>query len=233
MYIESQKNIAVNKNKQGNFEDGEKKLIKLIEEYDFNQSLKIALADLYRLEKKYFKAIKEYSKLFLNKDERLIQHWRIFYLRGICYERVGEWDLAEKDFLNSLKLKPDSPQVLNYLAYGWLERDLNIEKALTMLNNAYSDNPESFHILDSLAWAYFKINQHEKALELMEQVIVMAPGEAISLDHLADIYFAVNRKREALFFWKQALDLARPEDMITDSLIKKLEKKLCWIKILF
>ena len=50
----------------------------------------------------------------------------------------------------------------------------------------------------------------------------MAPGEAISLYHLGDIYFALNRKREASYFWKQALDLAKPEDKITDILIKKL-----------
>jgi Putative Zn-dependent protease, contains TPR repeats len=93
-----------------------------------------------------------------------------------------------------------------------------------MLVKAYKSNPDSYYILDSLAWAYFKNNKFNKALELMEKVIEMAPGEAISLDHLADIYFAMKRKREAIFFWKQALDLAEPEDMLTEDIIKKLEK---------
>ena len=38
-------------------------------------------------------------------------------MRGICYEQKDEWDLAEKDFLRSLEIKPGTPNVLNYLAW--------------------------------------------------------------------------------------------------------------------
>ena len=96
---------------------------------------------------------------------------------------------------------------------------------MKMLIRANKSNPDSYYILDSLAWAYFKKNQLNKAAELMEKVILMAPGEAISLDHLADIYFKLNRKREAIFFWTQALDLAGPEDMISDKIKIKLRKR--------
>ena len=146
----------------------------------------------------------------------------MFYLRGICYERSDNWDKAEKDFIESLKLKRNSPDVLNYLAYGWIERDMKIDESFVMLTDAYNANPDSYYILDSLAWVYYKKQDYKKAAELMEEVIDMVPGEAISLDHLGDIYYAMNRKREASFFWKQAKDLASPEDDI----IEKIEKKL-------
>ena len=112
--------------------------------------------------------------------------------------------------------------MLNYLAYGWIERDIKIDESFVMLTDAYNANPESHYILDSLAWAYFKKKDYIKAAELMEKVIDMVPGEAISLDHLGDIYFAMNRKGEAIYFWRQAKDLARPEDEI----ISKIEIKL-------
>ena len=128
------------------------------------------------------------------------------------------------NFLQSLKIKSDSPNVLNYLAYGWIERNLNIEQSFDMLTEAYNTNPDSHYILDSLAWAHFKKKEYNKAAELMEKVIDMVPGEAISLDHLGDIYFAMNRKREAFYFWKQAKDLAEPEDDITDKIIEKLRE---------
>jgi len=85
-------------------------------------------------------------------------------------------------------------------------------------------NPNSYYIMDSLAWAYYKNNNLDKAVQLMEEVISLAPGEAISLDHLGDIYFALNRKREASYLWKQAKDLAEPDENITESLEKKLEE---------
>ena len=89
-------------------------------------------------------------------DNKYSEYWRLFYLRGICYERFYKWNLAEKDFLYSLEIEPDNPDVLNYLAYGWLERDQKLETAMQMLTKAYQANPDSYYILDSLAWAYFK-----------------------------------------------------------------------------
>ena len=223
LYIDSQINTALNKRKQGHFFEGEKHLKQLINDYKNKIIFITALADFYRLEKKYDKAVKFYTKSINFDIESNNIDWRLFYLRGICFERLGNWDMAENDFLHSLKINPRSPEVLNYLAYGWLERDININKSMKMLEEAYKSNPESFYIADSLAWAYFKRNELKKALFLMEKVIIMAPGEAISLLHMADIYHAMDRKREAAFYWKQALDLAQPEDNIIDKLIKKLE----------
>ena len=224
LYIDSQKNIAMNNNKIGLSLEAEKKLLKLIDIYPNKPDLILALADIYRIEKKYEKGIIYYTKL-INQNGILHQeYWRLLYLRGICYERSSRWNLAEKDFLTSLQINNNSPEVLNYLAYGWLERDEKLEEAMEMLKKAYKSNSQSYYILDSLAWAYFKLSNYNKAAELMEQVVVMAPGEAISLDHLGDIYHAMDRRREAYFFWKQALDLATPLDAISDILKKKLSE---------
>ena len=224
LYVDSQKNIAFNKSKLGFFKDGEQQLLKLINKNSNPYNLLVALADFYRVEKKYDKAVTYYSKVIDLQNNSFSELWQLLYLRGICFERLSQWNLAEKDFLHSLKIKPNSPQVLNYLAYGWLERNQKLNKAIQMLQKAYEANPQSYYILDSLGWGYYKKNELQKAADLMEQVIVLAPGEAISLDHLGDIYFAMQRKREAKYFWKQALDLTEPEDMIEDILKKKLAK---------
>jgi len=222
LYIESQKNIAFNKIKMGFFNEGEELLMELIDKNNKSENLILALADIYRFEQRYEEAIKYYTKIINSGNGYISQLWQIHYLRGVSYERLSKWNLAEKDFLLSLEIKEDSPQVLNYLAYGWLERGQHLDQSIEMLQKAYKANPQSYYILDSLAWGYYKNNQLQKALDLMEEVIILAPGEAISLDHLGDIYFAMMRKREAVFFWKQALDLAEPEDMLTDLLQKKI-----------
>ena len=124
LFIESQISIASNNNKRGLFEKSEQHLKKLINIYKENVELSVALANLYRMKKKYAEAISHYTNIINLKNSLFDDHWRIFYLRGICYERLNQWNLAEKDFLYSLKINPNSSQVLNYLAYGWLERDI-------------------------------------------------------------------------------------------------------------
>jgi Flp pilus assembly protein TadD len=220
-FSDAQRNIAFNYSRENGFDDIENK-IKLIiannnEDYEINK----ILADFYRIEKKFDLAIKLYSELIQKNPNDL---WYTLYLRGICYEQSDNWEKAEVDFLQSLKIKRDSPNVLNYLAYGWLERDIRIDESFVMLVDANNANPDSHYILDSLAWAYFKKKNYVKAAELMEEVIDMVPGEAISLDHLGDIYLALNRKREAIYFWRQAKDLAKPEDEITENIQKKLSE---------
>ena len=93
-----------------------------------------------------------------------------------------------------------------------------------MLELASSKEPQSFYIMDSLGWAYYKKNELIKALKIMEKVIEIAPYEAISLDHLGDIYFSLGRKREAFFMWQQALELLESEDEIIDQLKFKIRK---------
>ena len=218
-FLDAQKNIALNYSKENGYKNPEKKILKIIEKNKEDYQLIKILADFYRVEKKYKKAIIIYSDLFKEKRE---DNWYILYLRGICHERSGDWKKAEIDFLKSLKLNPNSANVLNYLAYGWIERNIKINQSFEMLTEAYNSDPESYYILDSLAWAHFKKKEYKKAAELMEKVIDKVPGEAISLDHLGDIYFAMNRKREAIYFWKQAKDLAKPEDEIANKVEEKL-----------
>jgi len=222
LYFISQRNIVFNKRHHESNDKAIKYLFSLIEQYTDNYDFLVDLADLYRIEKDYEKAIVYYSKV-LNLNRQDILRWRLFYLRGICYERLNNWNLAENDFLESLKINSEASQTLNYLAYAWIERNIFIDRSLKMLEIAHEKDPENHYILDSLAWAHYKKRNYLVASRLMEKVIDIAPGEAISLDHLGDIYYAMGRKREAYYMWKQAKDLATVEDDIIDEIVKKIE----------
>ena len=219
-YLEAQRSLAINYSNFLSYDEALMKIKKLLQNNNYDYSIKKILADFYRIEKKFELAISLYDEM-INENQNDL--WNIYYIRGVCYERIGKWDNAEKDFLKSLDLKPDSPNVLNYLAYGWVEREIKLDQSLQMLEAAYKANPNSYYIIDSLAWAHFKQNNLDEAARLMEMVIDMAPGEAISLDHLGDIYYAMNRKREAIHFWQQAIELSEPEDDIEENIQIKLD----------
>jgi len=132
--------------------------------------------------------------------------WAIYFARGVSYERLGKWDLAEKDLKKALEIQPDQPDVLNYLGYTWIDMGKNIEQGIKMVKNAYELKPEDSHILDSVGWGYYKLGDYEGALKFLEAAITQLPYDATVNEHLGDVYWQIGRKTEAKYQWQRALD---------------------------
>ena len=101
-----------------------------------NKRMLLDIANFYKNSNKYDKdAIKYYSKIInsLKRDPQIKSD--LLYRRGGSYERMGNYEAADKDLLQSLKINPNDAYVLNYLAYSWLERDYKINEAIEMLRN--------------------------------------------------------------------------------------------------
>jgi Flp pilus assembly protein TadD len=146
----------------------------------------------------------------------------LFYARGICFERNDEWEKAEADFLMALKLKPNQPQVMNYLGYSMLEKQIKLEEALAMIERAVEARPHDGYITDSLAWALYRLGRYEEAIGYMERAAELEPVDPIVSDHLGDVLWAVGRKLEAEFQWQRALSF-KPEEEDAKRIRRKLE----------
>ena len=121
----------------------------------------------------------------------------------------------EEALLASLELRPDDPNVLNFLAYSWVERGLNLDEGFEMLNRAVEMQPDSGAIIDSLGWAYYQLGQYAEALPHLERAFQLNPWSWEIADHVGDVYWKLDRMREAEYFWARALDLPDlPEDRV-------------------
>ncbi len=146
---------------------------------------------------------------------------RLFYLRGSTYERLGKHRLADKDLLFAVALNPSNANTLNYLAYNWADRGVNIDDAIFMLKRAVAADSRNAAIIDSLAWAYYKSGDYETATNYLEQAIQLTPYDPEINNHLGDAYWQLGLKRQARFQWQRAIDQAPEADML-----KKITKKL-------
>ncbi|MFT6072984.1 MAG: tetratricopeptide (TPR) repeat protein [Alphaproteobacteria bacterium] len=165
------------------------------------------LADLLRGREDYQEAIPYFTKALSLIDERGQKvKWRTLYGRGISYEQTKQWEKAERDLLEALKLAPNNPDLVNYLAYSWVDRGVHLDKALLMLQHAVKRRPNSGYIADSLGWAYFRMKKYAEALPILEDAAALMPHDPVINDHLGDVYWKMDRQREAVFQWKHALD---------------------------
>ena len=183
------------------------------------------LGQLLRSTKDFTGAAKAYTTAIERLGDLEPEDWQLFYYRGIAYERAKDWPSAEKDFLKALELSPDEPYVLNYLAYTWVERRENLDKALPMLEKAVQQRPEEGFIIDSLGWAHYMLGDYEKAVVNLEKAVKLAPTDPVLNDHLGDAYWRVGRHHEARFQWSRALSF-EPEPELKPVIEKKLEEGL-------
>ncbi|MBI1220533.1 MAG: tetratricopeptide repeat protein [Rhodobacteraceae bacterium] len=165
----------------------------------------MGLGDLLRKQERYTEAAKAYDAAVALIQTPQQGDWTLFYVRGICNERQGQWDKAEPDFREALVLQPDQPEVLNYLGYAMVERGEKLPEALDMIKRAVAARPDDGYIVDSLSWVYYRTGQYEKALPIAEHASQLMPVDPVVTDHLGDVYWAVGRKLEAEFQWHRAL----------------------------
>lgn len=181
-----------------------------------------ALADALRRQERFAEAIPVYTAALDLIPAPEQRHWTLFYSRGIANERAGNWPAAEADFRKALELQPDQPQVLNYLGYSFVDRGENLEEALGMIERAVAAQPDAGYIIDSLAWALFRLGRYAEAVEPMERASLLEPVDPVVTDHLGDVYWAVGRKLEARFQWHRALSFD-PEEKDAKRIRRKLE----------
>ncbi len=153
--------------------------------------------------------------------------------RGAERRQLGRLTLASaqqtgKDFAGAeatlrdiLKESPNNPIALNNLGYFLLERNERFDEALKMIEAAVKADPTNSSYLDSLGWAYFKLNKLAEAEKYLLEAARFDPSSATIQEHLGDVAAKKGESEKAKAFWQKALRLAGEGQEIT-----RLKEKL-------
>ena len=142
--------------------------------------------------------------------------------RGVCFERVGDWDKAEKDLLSSLAASPEQAYVINYLAYSWIEKGIKISKSLEMLKKANDLKSNDPFIIDSLGWALFKLEKYKESEKYLQSAVKLMPDDPIVNDHYGDVLWKVGEKIQARYYWNYVIKLDSTEKDLKEKIKVKL-----------
>lgn len=185
-----------------------------------------SLGDILRQQERYEDAVAAYDKALAIYGPEDRSRWFALYARGISHERTGNWENAEADFRSALEINPDQPQVLNYLGYSLVEKQMKLDEALDMIERAVAARPDSGYIVDSLGWVLYRLGRYDEAVEHMERAAELMPIDPVVNDHLGDVYWAVGRHLEARFQWKRALSFVDHEQTAEEVKPDRIRRKL-------
>ena len=146
--------------------------------------------------------------------------------RGVSYERIGQWDKAEKDLILSLEANPEQAYVINYLAYSWIEQGVKIKKSLSMLEKANKLKSNDPYIVDSLGWALFKLERYKESKNYLQLALRLMPADPIVNDHYGDVLWKNGNEIQAIYYWNYVLNLEKVEKDLKEKVEKKLIKGL-------
>ena len=189
-----------------------------------NEKILFDVANFYKKAINYEEAISYYSKIIENLDDNSDIKSDILYRRGGTYERIKNYEKADKDLIDALQITPDDAYILNYLAYSWLERDYKINEAIKMLETAYELESDDPYIIDSIGWAYYLTDDYPRAEKFLKRAVELMPDDPIVNDHYGDILWKLNRKIQARYFWTNVLKMKDTEKELIEKInIKMIE----------
>ena len=176
-------------------------LFELSEKAPQNKIVLYELANFYKFNKDYSKAIKLYKQLMIveGKNNKLL------FLYATCLDKIGNWAESKKILLKIINNDNYDSYALNYLSYKLAVKKINLDFALTLITSALKIEPNNPFFLDTLGWVQFQRKNYNSSVFYLEKAVTIEPNNSEIIDHLGDCYLMLNRIDEAKFEWKKAL----------------------------
>ncbi len=219
----------------GKGKEGAEILSKLLQSNPANIDIYIHLSAIFVQDKRYSEA----EKLLRGADDVKFEDEedknRLKLQLATVYEKQKNFNQAEARIKEVLKSKPDNADALNYIGYMLADRGVRLDEAMKYIKEALVLDPHNGAFLDSLGWAFFKLNDMGNAEKYLLEADLIVKDDPTIVDHLGDLYFKIGNFQKAQDYWKKSIELGTqvgtgPEDVEKvrhklESLQNKLRKK--------
>ena len=156
-----------------------------------------------------------YSRIKMN-DEAIDFYNRALTIRpnsinvlhsiAILYDDIGEWVKSDKIYDQLIDNDPKDAQAFNNYAYSLVERNKDLKRALIYAKKAVELEPKNPSYLDTIGWAYFKMDDLKRAKKYIRQSIEIQDDNSVVLEHFGDILMKSNDSVNALLYYKKAFE---------------------------
>jgi len=164
----------------------EQYLLKIIDAYVYKKDIDGAISFLEKNTKRtdilyeLHKAKKNFSQALILLDKLYEEDKNPIWLaeKGVLLFENSE-DKNDKKMIaqvvsnleRAIALGVDDSIYLNYYGYTLIDKEVDINKGMKIIEDALVQQPENTYYLDSLAWGYYKKHECTKARKLMKRVV--------------------------------------------------------------
>jgi tetratricopeptide (TPR) repeat protein len=88
---------------------------------------------------------------------------------GHIYAEAEVFDKAEEYYRKALSLEPENPVLLNGLARFLIDKNIQINEGLELIDKALESSPDTYYYLDTKGWGLYKMGKYQEALAYLEK----------------------------------------------------------------
>jgi tetratricopeptide (TPR) repeat protein len=186
-------------------DNDEQYLTKVIDAYVYKRDIDGAIAflekypsrddilyDLYKANRYFSKALLLVDKLYAkDKNSKWIAEKGVLLFENS--EDKDDKEMIEdviSHFEKAIELGNDDSIYLNYYGYTLIDKEVNVKKGISVIENALIQQPDNMYYLDSLAWGYYKERDCDKAYKLMKRVV---DEEGLEEDEIIEHWDAIKQ----------------------------------------
>ena len=141
----------------------------------------------------------------------------LLFARVLYYDSQKDMAGSEADLRQIIRMKPEESQALNHLGYMLADQTTRYKEALELIERAIRISPDDPAIIDSLAWAQYKLGRYEEALVNLRRAFAAFPDHEVA-SHLGEVLWMLDRKEEAIQVWEEALEVTPNSELIEEAM---------------
>ena len=146
----------------------------------------------------------------------------LLYDQALLAERLGRFDVAEKNLARVIEIRPEHAHAHNALGYTLADRNVRLGEALKLIETALKLAPDDPYIMDSLGWVFFRMGDSVKALDILQRAYKLKRDAEIAA-HLGEVLWTRGQRDEAQRIWDEALK-SSPDNEVLQGTVKRLRK---------
>jgi tetratricopeptide (TPR) repeat protein len=207
----------------GRFDEGAAVLKALAEAAPRDAAATQALSEYYASAHRYGDA----AAVLKGALPRFPDDLNVLFQYGAMLERQAQHVDAERVFREIIAKDPGFAPALNYLGYTLVERGNRLDEGVGLIKRAVAIDPHNGAYLDSLGWAFVKLNQLDLAEPNLRRAAEQLPRDSVVQDHWGEFLAKKGRYPEAVDAWRRSLagdgeQIERPqiERKIRDAIAK-------------